>query len=237
MDVQPGPAHVEQKGCLMVALQEREDTMNAIVRPWIVSAVAAVTLSFAGCTNSAVPAADAAKPAAAVSPAVPVSARTAFNPMYKSAFTWASDVVLLQMTPTEVSGFTNDGGKAAQWHATWASPSLHKSRVDSYAIATVVPDIHKGAANGIPIPWAGPSREMMPIDLGSFTVDSDTAYAAGAADADAWLKKNPDKKLSMMDLSNGSRFHVPVWAMLWGDKKSGYLVFVDASTGKVLKMK
>jgi hypothetical protein len=212
--------------------------MNAILKPSIVSAVAVVTLFFAGCTKPAAPAGDGAGTAATpAAPPAPVSAKTAFGPMYKSAMTWASDAVLLQIAPKEVPGFKNDAGKAAEWTATFASPSLHKYRVDSYAIATVPPDVHKGAVSGLPLPWAGATRDAMPIDLSNFTVDSDAAYTAGAEDAAAWLKKNPDKKLTGIELENGFRFHVPVWTMLWGDKKSGYLVYVDASTGKVLKSK
>lgn len=212
--------------------------MKAVLKPWIVSAVAVATLFFAGCTKSATPAGGGAGTAAApASPPAPVSAKSAFGPMYKSARVWAGDVELLQLAPKEVPGFMNEAGKAAQWNATFASPSRHKYRVDSYAIATVPPDVRKGAVSGLPLPWAGATRDAMPIDLSTFTIDSDRAYTAGVEDAAAWLKKNPDKKLSTIELQNSYRFHVPVWTMLWGDKKSGYLVFVDASTGKVLKAK
>ena len=73
--------------------------------------------------------------------------------------------------------------------------------------------------------------------LGVFNVDSDAAYQAAAADGAAWLKKNPDKKLSSFQLGNTYRFQAPIWYLMWGDKKSGYVAFVDATSGKVVKAK
>jgi hypothetical protein len=51
------------------------------------------------------------------------------------------------------------------------------------------------------------------------------------------LKKNPDKALSSFALGNTFGFHAPVWYLMWGDKKSGYIAYVDANSGKVLKGK
>jgi hypothetical protein len=77
----------------------------------------------------------------------------------------------------------------------------------------------------------------MPIQVSEFSVDSDAAYQAAAADAATWLKKNPEKKLTTVELSNNARYQVPTWYFLWGDKKLGYAAFVNATTGKVLKSK
>jgi hypothetical protein len=149
---------------------------------------------------------------------------------------WAPDAVFLGITAKDVPGFTNDSGKAAMWQASFGSPGLHKYRNDSYAIATVLPDIHKGAAAGLALPWGGPTRDAMPIDPSTFNVDSDATYTAASTDAADWLKKNPDKKLSSMGLGNAYKFQKPVWYVVWGDQKSGgYIAYVDAISGKVLK--
>jgi hypothetical protein len=68
-------------------------------------------------------------------------------------------------------------------------------------------------------------------------MDSDTAYKAAAAEAADWLKKNPDKKLTTIALGNTAKFQLPVWYVQWGDAKGGYVVYVDATNGKVLKAK
>jgi hypothetical protein len=210
--------------------------MTVIFKRWALSAMAAMLL--AGCSGSKP--ADNNGSATTTGPTGPpqlVAAKTAFWPMYKSALTWAPDLVILGLTEKDVPGFANEAGKAAMWEATFGSPSLHKYRVDDYAIATVLPSIHKGATAGIALPWAGATRDAMPVDLTSFNIDSDAAYAAASADAADWLKKNPDKKLSSIALGNAFKFHTPVWAVMWGDKKSGYIAYVDANSGKVLKGK
>jgi hypothetical protein len=157
--------------------------------------------------------------------------------MYTSARKWNTDLVLLRLTPRDVPGFKNDAGKAAMWQAAFASPSLHQFRVYSYAIAAVSPDIHKGVVAGLRQPWSGATRDAMPVELSSFNIDSDAAYNAAAADAAAWLKKNPGKGLSSFQLGNTYRFQASVWYLAWGDKKSGYIAFIDANTGKVVKQK
>jgi hypothetical protein len=75
----------------------------------------------------------------------------------------------------------------------------------------------------------------MPIDTSLFTVDSDTAYKAAAADAAEWLARNPKKPLTVLDLSSTGESHAPVWYVAWGDKKNGYTVAVNASTGTLYK--
>jgi hypothetical protein len=211
--------------------------MSVVFGRFAGSGMAVAVLLLVGCSQPATPAASdtpaAAKPAG---PASLVSAKTAFNPMYTSAVRWAPDVVLLSINPKEVPGFTNGEGKAAMWEAAFASPNLHKYRVDTYAITTVLPSIHKGGSAGMPMPWGGASRDVMPVEVSSFNVDSDTAYKAAAAEAADWLKKNPDKKLSTIALGNTYKFQRPVWYVLWGDPKTvGYVAYVDANSGKVLK--
>jgi hypothetical protein len=178
------------------------------------------------------------KPAQPAPPPEPVPAKTAFWPMYTSARTWTTDFVILKVEAKEVPGFKNENGKAAMWQATFASPSRQEYRTYSYAVAAVPPDIYKGVVIGGPEPWNGTyTRSAMPIQVSEFSIDSDAAYQSAAADAAAWLKKNPEKKLATVELSNSARFQVPTWYFLWGDKKLGYAAFVNATDGKVLKQK
>ena len=204
-----------------------------------VSAVAAAVLLLVGCAQSNTPSADAASGAANATarPAELVTAKAAFWPLYKSAQAWSSDAEAMRVAPRDVPGFKNGAGRAAMWQATFASPSRRQYRVYSYAIATALPDIHKGTDAGLPLPWSGPTRDAMPIDPTVFTVDSDAAYQASAADAAAWLAKNPGKELTSLELGSTYAFQAPVWYVAWGDKKSGYTAFVNATTGKLYKSK
>jgi hypothetical protein len=214
--------------------------MNAVLKRCSVSVMVVAGLFFTGCSQSTtVPVnsgSEAKKPAG---PPELASAKTAFWPMYTAARSWAPDLVVLRLTTKELPGFENKEGKAAMWEAMFASPSLHAYRLDTYAIANKPPDIYRGATAGLRLPWGGISRDAMPMDTSNFNVDSDAAYAAVVADPDAanWLKKNPDKKLSLIELGNVYQFHSLVWYLVWGDKKSGYAAYVDATSGKVLKSK
>jgi len=212
--------------------------MSILLKRCAIGAGACAVLFLGGCSPSSTTAASDVN--AAKAPAAPpelVTAKTAFWPMDTAAVSWASDAVPLAMTAKDLAGFKNEGGKAAMWEATFVSPSLHAQKVETYAIATVLPSIHKGATAGLKQPWGGETQDVMAIDPSTFKIDSDAAYQSASEAAAAWLKKNPDKTLTSIVLGNAQRFHGPVWAVLWGDKKSGYLAYVDANSGKVLKGK
>jgi hypothetical protein len=155
--------------------------------------------------------------------------------MYKSAQAWSSDAVALKVAPKDVPGFTNDGGKAAMWEATFGSPSKQQFRVFSYSIATVLPDIHKGTSASMAMPWGGQTRDVMPIDTTAFSIDSDAAYKTAAAQAAPWIAKNPGKPPSSLDLGSTFALHAPVWYIAWGDKSNGYVAMVNATTGELYK--
>jgi hypothetical protein len=212
--------------------------MNAWRKHFWMAPMAAAVFLLAGCSQPAPKVNDDAEakkePAG---PAESVTAKTALWPMYTSARNWTKDFVVLRLASKEVPGFKNEAGKAAMWEATFASPGQHEYRVYTNSIAAHPPDIYKGVSIGRAIPWAGVTRDVMPVQLSEFNVDSDAAYATATADAGAWLKKNPGKPLSKFELGNAFRFQAPVWYFMWGDKKLGYTAFVNATTGKIVKAK
>jgi len=199
----------------------------------------AAVLLLAGCSQPPKATSDDAdvKAQAPAGPPEPVTAKTAYWPMYMSARTWTTDFVTLRVAEKEVPGFKNENGKAAMWEATFASPSQQEYRTYTYAIAAHPPDIYKGVVVGRGLPWSGVTRAAMPIQSSDFNVDSDAAYKAAATEAAAWLKKNPDKKLTTFELGNAYKYQAPVWYLMWGTKTSGYAVFVNASTGAIVKGK
>jgi hypothetical protein len=177
--------------------------------------------------------AEAAKPSA---PASPVSGKTAFWEMYKSAHVWATDLTPLTLESKTVAGVKNESGKAAMWKATFGSPRKHEARTFTYAVAAQPPDIAKGVSVGRGLPWSGPTQSALPFDTSDFSVDSDGAYQTALAQTQAaeWIKRNPGKELSLA-MGNASRFDGPVWLVHWGDQKSGYAVYVSAKSGAVVK--
>ena len=174
-----------------------------------------------------------AKKEAAV-PAGPVSGKTAFYEMYKPARTWATDLLPLSLASNDVPGQKNEDGKAAMWTAVFVSPSRHEARTLYYSVVDSGTSIHKGVNAGGPEPWSGPTTKVKPFQITEFAVDSDAAYKTAYEKAEAWVKKHPDKKYSM-SLLNAARFPSPVWYVLWGNEKSGYAAFVNATTGLAMK--
>jgi hypothetical protein len=212
-------------------------TMVAGIQRCVVGGVAVAVVLFAGCSKPVqAPVNSESSTAAAAGPPRLMTAKTALWPMYKAARIWSPDVQLIGIKMREVPGFANEGGKAAMWEATFGAPSQRKYEVDTNAIVTVLPDIHKGPTEGLKMPWSGTSRNAMPVELANFAVDSDAAYQAAETDAAAWLKKNPGKEVTAFELGATYKFQAPVWYLAWGDvKKGGYVAVVDATSGKVLK--
>ena len=139
--------------------------MSILLKQCAVSVMACAVLFFGGCSSSSTtPASDASAAKAPAAPPELVTAKTAFWPMDKAAVSWASDAVPLAVTAKDLTGFKNEGGKAAIWEATFGSRSLRAQRVETYAIATVLPSIHKGATDGLKEPWGGETQDVMAID-------------------------------------------------------------------------
>jgi len=165
-----------------------------------------------------------AEPAA---PAGPVTAKTAFWEMYKPAFKWAKDAQPLSMKAITLPDMKFDQGKAGEWNAIFVSPSLKEARTLTYGVVGE----HKGTAISAGQPWYGGVPTSKPFLSNVFVVDSDAAFKTASDKASDWLKKNPGSKVEMY-LASENRFANPVWYVIWGDpKKSGYVAFVDATTG------
>jgi uncharacterized protein YceK len=204
-------------------------------------ALLAITVSFlSGCSSTSTSSSPAPQPAgateAAAAPQI-VTGKTAFWEMYKTAHAWASDAQPMRLSMKDLPGYKNEAGKAGMWEATFGSASLRSYRTFTYAIAAAPPNIYKGVDSGMALPWGGPTRDAMPIDTSMFTIDSDAAYTAAAAEAAPVLKTKPDLKVTDLEVGATSKFSTPVWYILWGSKKAGFAAVVDGSNGKVMKGK
>ncbi len=169
-------------------------------------------------------------------PAGPVTAKTAFYEMYKTARAWAPDFMLLNMDSNEVPGIASDGGKFGMWTAVLVSPSRNEARSFTYSVVNSGTDIHKGVDVAPAQSWSGATPASRPFQTMDFTIDSDAAYKTAFAKAESWVKQHPDKKVAFT-LGNASRFPTPVWYIVWGTKSAGYSVFVSATTGTEVKAK
>jgi hypothetical protein len=178
--------------------------------------------------------ADATKKAPA-GPPEPVLAKTAFYEMYTPAHTWAADLLPISLKSGEISGVKNAEGKAGVWIAVFGSPSQHMARTYTYSVADELPTFAKGVKAESPEAWAGPTTAVMTFQTSDFTIDSDAAYKAAAAKAADWLK-DPENAAKTVSLTLGaaSRFPAPVWYVLFGNAKSGFVAYVSATTGSII---
>jgi hypothetical protein len=162
-----------------------------------------------------------------------VAAQAPYYEMYKMARTWTPDVLGLTLKNGEVPGVKNVDGKAGLWTAVFVSPSLKQARTFTYAVTDAEPDIHKGVTvSGVQV-WGGATPAAKAFVNAEFLVNSDAAYKTAAEKAAEWLKTHQDAKVTMI-LGNSSRFPAPVWYILWGTTKNGYVAFVNATTGTIV---
>jgi hypothetical protein len=174
----------------------------------------------------------AAKPAG---PPEPVTGKTAFYEMYTPAHAWAADIEPLSLRSGEVAGVKNADGKAGVWTAVFGSPSQHSARTYSYSVADQLPTITKGVKAEGTEAWSGPTANVMNFQTSDFTIDSDAAYKTAAEKAASWLKDGDNaKKPVTLSLGAAERFPAPVWYILFGDTKSGFFSYINATTGNVI---
>jgi hypothetical protein len=202
--------------------------------------VAAAVLSLAACSSEPAKAPEAktdteAAKKAPAGPPEPVLAKTAFYEMYTPAHAWAADMVPISLKSGEVAGVKNSQGKAGVWIAVFGSPSQRMARTYTYSVAEELPTIAKGVKAESPEAWAGPTTAVMTFQTSDFTIDSDAAYKAAATKAADWLK-DPENaaKPVLLTLGAASRFPAPVWYILFGNTKSGFVALVSATTGNII---
>lgn len=164
-----------------------------------------------------------------------IAAQTAYFEMYKPARAWAADLLTLTLKSGEVPNVKNEEGRAGLWTAVFVSPSRHEARTFTYAVADSGPDIHKGLNVSDKQTWNGATPTSKAFVNAEFLVNSDAAYKVAREKAAGWLKTHPTAKATLA-LGNSSRFPAPVWYIMWGTSKNGYVVYVNATTGAVVTM-
>jgi hypothetical protein len=167
-------------------------------------------------------------------PPEPVAAQTAFYEMYKPARAWAPDLLVLSLLGNEVPSMKSVDGKFPMWTAVFVSPSRREARTFTYSVVDDGITVHKGVDAGGAQAWTGATPKSTPFQTTGFVVDSDAAYKIAYAKAEAWVKKHPGKRAAF-SLGSATRFPAPVWFIVWGDTKSGYAVYVNATLGTVIK--
>jgi hypothetical protein len=165
-------------------------------------------------------------------PLDPITAQSALNQMYRPIRAWAPDALPLTLAAEEIPGMINEGGRAAKWTGVFVSASRREARTAFFSAADQ-PGLHRGVTVAGVQSWSGATAKSRPFDPSRLFVDSDEAYRKAIEKAGAWLKAHPGKKLSLY-LTGGTRNPEPVWVFMWGDAKSGYLAYVNGTSGKMM---
>jgi len=201
-------------------------------------AALAAALFLTGCSEAPKPAesksAEAPAKAEPTGPPEAVDGGTAFYEMYKPARAWAPDLLPLTLASGEIPGIKNEDGKAGMWSAVFVSPSLGEARTFVYAVADHGSDIHKGVSARGAQAWSGATPQSRPFQITELSIKSEDAFKTASKMAGAWLKKHPGEKVSIT-LASSARSAGPVWYIMWGSRKSGYLALVSATTGLPVK--
>jgi hypothetical protein len=166
-------------------------------------------------------------------PTGPISAFTAFYKMYEPARKWSSDIQAASVAALDAETIGSNDGKCSAWQAVFVSASKRQSQTYTYSTIELG-TITKGLSGGKSTAWLGATPEARPFSNSEMSVDSDAAYKAAVEKASDWLKNNSAKPITTFALGDANRFPAPTWYILWGTKKGGYGVYVNASTGKVL---
>jgi hypothetical protein len=186
------------------------------------------------CTSAPTEAVKADKELKAVAE-TPVTGKTAFWEMYKLGYAWAPDMQVLYLKSGKLEGVDAKGkdGEATEWTLMVASPGKNQAHEFSYR-AISKDTKRRGVVSGPVQPWAGPTAKGQPFTTGEMKLDSNEAFTKADEKAAAWVKENPGKDVSYY-LGKESKYPAPVWAVLWGGEKSGYLVVVNALDGSIQK--
>jgi hypothetical protein len=196
-------------------------------------AVSAGLLLLVGCSSDPAPKEETKVKKGPVIPTGPISALTAYYEIYKIARNWAPDIETASLIGSDAGGVKGVEGRYPMWTAVFVSSS--KQMAQSYTYSTVEDGrTLRGFNNAGSMRWAGPSRDAVPFPNSDVSVDSDAAWKTAAEKAQDWLKKNPTKEIATFALGHASRFPAPMWYIMWGNKASGYAVYINASTGKIL---
>ena len=201
------------------------------------TAVILAVLVLGGCSGPSSTSSPKTETKEAAAPPAPVTAKTAYWEMYKLAYQWDHDAHPLSIKEGSVPGITNADGKAGLWEAQFGAVGKKQARKFTYCVLDKPPDFSKGVNVDNPVPWLGPTRDAMTFTSSDFATDSDAAYATAHEAAAKWLAKHPDAPRTDMELGSSARYRGPVWFILWGTKKDGYVAIISAASGKPFKEK
>jgi hypothetical protein len=166
-----------------------------------------------------------------------ISGRAAFQKLFISARSFASDIKPFRLQSGYVADAPTAEGKAGIWRGYFASPSKREAK--SYTWSGVsgenMPD--RGVSHGTEDTWNPSNSSAQVWELAYLKVDSDQAYeTAQKHGGDKLTKKDPKQPVTFM-LDWDKHEQKLLWHVIYGTSMSDakLRIAVDASTGAFVR--
>ena len=193
--------------------------------------VAAVLLLAACSSNQPAQSSSAAK--ATPKQAEYETGREAFQKMYLSAHSWASDAEPFRLQSQYTPGAPVSEGKAGIWRASFASPSKRMMKMFMWS-GLVGPDAPEpGISFSAEDSWSPANTSTHVFDTGFVKIDSDKAYQVAEEHGGSKLTKaNPQQPVFFV-LDWDAAKNLLLWHVIYGESQDNakLRVAVNASTG------
>lgn len=162
--------------------------------------------------------------------------REAFQRLYVAARSWAGDIKPFRVQSDTVSDANGQGGKAAVWRASFASPS--RRAIKTYLWSGTGDAGSRGVTPGTEDSYNPNNSATQVFDVAFLKVDSDKAFeVAQQHGGDKLTKKDPAQAVMYVLDWTGSQNKL-IWHVLYGSSPSDtkLRVAVDATTGEFMRL-
>ncbi|MGP8243628.1 MAG: hypothetical protein ACLQVN_03810 [Bryobacteraceae bacterium] len=168
-------------------------------------------------------------------PPRPATGQSALYKMYQLARAWAPDAQVLKLDSVHLTEVPEVPDKAAEWEATFVSPSRAAAKSFTWSAVDIEPNLHKGPFAGAEEPFSG-SQGASPFLIAAVKIDTDAALATARTKAVEYDRKHPGMPITYV-LEKTDKFPDPAWRVIWGESAgvSSFSVYIDASTGAYLE--
>jgi len=191
-------------------------------KPFVAILAAGLTL-MAGCTSEPANPTPAEKPQA--KPPEQITGSAAFYKCYISARGWAADAQPYRVQSEPTTDSKGRDGKAAEWRASFASPSLHTTRPYTWALGDV--------SHSVEDAYSPTNSSTQIFNVQFLKTDTDKAFAlAQEHGGEKLLQKEPDTPVLYV-LEWDRQTNELLWHVIYGpDRDTAKLrIAINASTG------
>jgi hypothetical protein len=167
-----------------------------------------------------------------------LTGRSAFQKMFIAARGWARDAQPYRTESTPTSDANGRDGKAAIWHAFFASPSQHGAKPFIWSGSAAENAPSRGVNPGVEDNYSPSNSSTQIFDSAFLKVDSDQAFAtAQKHGGDKILEKTPDTPVIYVCDWNHNTNEL-VWHVIYGTGRdqSKLTVAINASTGEFIRV-